>query len=194
MHFDYCCFCLGGFIPPIFFIWGKYLNLDRSFSNLEQKLYDLSRKITEGCGLKLYDAEYISGSSTLRVYIMNPETKTAVIEDCVEVDRGFTPYCEEEEWIPEDFILEVSSPGMYRHIKTAEHLELAKNERVLLVLDKFLEEMTDVNLPKKVAKNKKVEGVLKNFTSENIEIELLDTTVEISLENIKKMNLNPEIN
>ena len=67
------------------------MELEIKRSNLEQKFFELTEKIVHENNYALYDVEYHSGSSTLRVFIMDPETKTAVIEDCVKVDRAFDP-------------------------------------------------------------------------------------------------------
>ena len=78
--------------PPIFFTGNLKLELEIKRSNLEQKFFDLTEKIVKENSYALYDVEYLSGSSTLRVFIMDPKTKTAVIEDCIKVDRAFDPY------------------------------------------------------------------------------------------------------
>ena len=74
---------------------------------------------------------------------MNEETQSAVIEDCIKVDKELSSYIEECQWMPENFTLEVSSPGLYRKIKTAQHYKLSIDKRIKvynipnLWLDKF---------------------------------------------------------
>jgi ribosome maturation factor RimP len=95
-------------------------------NELEQKFYDLSTKVVDNLGYKLYDLEYISSQALLRIYIMDPATSSALIEDCVKVDKAFDEHIDQS-WIPE-FTLEVSSPGMYRKIRCLEQLKMAVGE------------------------------------------------------------------
>ena len=147
----------------------------------EAKFFDIAQTIVKDQGLTLYDLEYLKGSSTLRVYIMDEQTGSAVIEDCVKVDKAFTPYCEEEDWIPNDFVLEVSSPGVYRHLRCLEHFEWAKDERVSLTLTK------------QVKGQNKLTGNIKEVRAESVVMDLADEEVEVNYIDIKKAILDPEL-
>lgn len=163
------------------------MELNVSRSNLEQKFFDLCTKVVGDNGLQVYDMIYITGSSTLRLYIRNPETDTAVIEDCVKIDRAMTPYMEED-WIPEDFVLEVSSPGMFREIKTKEHFELAKDQRISMRLfSKNAEKYEELKGQKQFL------AILQAINESDIEVKYLDKIIKVKLEDIKKVNLEPEI-
>tara|TARA_B100001971_G_C18268008_1_gene596112 strand:- start:46152 stop:46652 length:501 start_codon:yes stop_codon:yes gene_type:complete len=154
-------------------------------SQLESKLYDLTNEViatTEN--LELYDMEYVKGSKTLRVYVCNKETKNAVIEDCVEVDRAFTPFVEEADWIPDDFVLEVSSPGVYRNLKTKEHFDAALNENIQVRLKP--------GQAKKYNSKKTLGGVLEEFNNDKLKISNDDGEMEIAFEDIAKANLDPD--
>lgn len=173
------------------------MDLNKPRTGVDAKFYDLTTKIVAEQGYDLYDCEYIAGSSTLRVFIMDKATKTAVIEDCVKVDRAFSPFCEDEEgygWIPDDFVLEVSSPGVYRVIKTSEHFESALNEVISVVITGNLNEEINNDLPKAIAKSKKFRGVLESFNSDLIELNIDGAIVKIAIESIKKANLDPDFN
>lgn len=154
-------------------------------SQLEAKLFDLTKEVlatTEN--LELYDMEYIKGSKTLRVYVCDKETKNAVIEDCVLVDRAFTPFVEEADWVPDDFVLEVSSPGVYRNLKTQEHFELALGENIQLKLKP--------GLAKNYANKKVLGGKLIEFNEEKIKLNSEDKDLEIPFADIAKANLDPD--
>lgn len=169
------------------------MELNRKKSGLGQKFHDLTKQIVSECGYVLYDDEYIPGSSTLRVYIMDAETKTAVIEDCIKVDRAFNPHCETLEWIPDDFVLEVSSPGVYRSLKTVEHFETSIGEVILVGLSKDLDLAEGVKLPKSVTKSKKVRGELLEINENGIIINIEDQKVGIEFSKIKKASLDPDL-
>lgn len=157
---------------------------------LEKKLRELSQTVADETGYELYDVEYIKSSKTLRVYIADKETGSALIEDCVAVDRGFTPHVEEAEWIPDDFVLEVSSPGVYRKLKSEKHFKDALGEIILVDLSKSLE---GDSLPKKLKGAKRVRGVLKECDNEKIILDADGTELEIGFASVKKANLDPDL-
>jgi len=171
------------------------LDINKSLSGKELQFFELSKKIVEECGYELYDMEYISGSSTLRVFIMDSATKTAVIEDCVKVDRGFTPYCETEEWIPDDFVLEVSSPGVYRDIKSIKHFELAAGEFVLLKIDphKLEGSLRDQLKELGVLTSLKLRAKVVEANEEAVNVDVDGEQITIPFVIIKKANLDPEV-
>lgn len=164
-----------------------------SFQGKEKKFFDLCTKVCSAEGFHLYDLEYQPGQHLLRVYIMNPETKTALIEDCVRIDRAMTPYIEEEEWMPAELNLEVSSPGLYRSLKVLEHFEMAKGERVSLTLLQKLTEDEFELLPRSLRGQKKFSANLVEITSEKLELEFDGYKLQIEFENIKKAQMDPEL-
>lgn len=170
------------------------MELVKSLSKVEQKYTDLSLKVVAECGLELYDLEFVPSSSILRVFIRDPQTNSAEIDDCVKVDRAFSPYCEELEWIPDNFVLEVSSPGVYRGLKKIEHFEAAKGSIISCSILGKLTETQIGNLSKKASKGNKLRGTLKEVTQENIEMDIDGNILSLSFEQIKKANLDPDIN
>lgn len=178
--------------PPFFFIGTSFLELEKKRTGVEHKLYELTTKIVDSFDYVLYDLEYVSGSSTLRVFIMDPETKTAVIEDCVKVDRAFDEYVEVEDWIPNDFVLEVSSPGMYRKLKTLEHFEMAKGQIILASITGKLSEEQAAELSKSLKSQSQFRGTLLEMSKDKILIETTDAKIELSFSQIKKASLDPD--
>ena len=136
------------------------MELEKKRTGVEQKFFELTSKIVDSFGYGLYDMEYVAGSSTLRVFIMDLETKTAVIEDCVKVDRAFDEFVESESWIPNDFVLEVSSPGMYRKIKTYKHFEMAIGQIISVTILGKLDEGQAIELPKALRGQSQFRGTL----------------------------------
>lgn len=169
------------------------MELNKKRTGIALKLYELTEKIVQECGYVLYDVEYIPGSSTLRVFIMDKETDTALIEDCVKVDRAFTPYCESLDWIPEDFVLEVSSPGVFRNLKTREHFNSAVEEYISLTLLGNLTSSAGVELSKSVLKSKKLRGMLVSVKEDRVILEIENQEIEVLFEQIKKAQLDPNL-
>lgn len=84
----------------------------------------------------LYDMEYIheNGDNYLRVYIEKNDNTPVGIEDCVMLSRKLNAYLEVENPIEEEHILEVSSPGIIKKLRTTEHFEREIGNEIDLIL------------------------------------------------------------
>lgn len=155
-------------------------------TGIERKFYDLCSQVCEQEGLELYDLDYFPGNSELRVFIRDKETKTALIEDCVKIDRALTPHIDTLEWMPAELTLEVSSPGVYRVLNQHQHFEECVGDTIQIVLKKKLE---GEDLPKKLAGNKKILGILTEKSPESIILEVEENKITLLLKDIAKANL-----
>ena len=164
--------------------------LEPELNAIERRFYDLCRQVVSDCGLELYDFNYNATSGLLQVFIVNPTTGTALIEDCVNVDRGFDSYLEED-WLPENLTLEVSSPGVYRALVTKEHFESALNQPIQLLLKKRFEEIVG-ECPKKFKGQKKVKMQLIGLDDQGVSIKFDNSTFNVPFDVIKKANLESE--
>ena len=83
----------------------------------EQKAEALILPIVEAQGFELVDVEYVKEGSNyyLRAYIDKPQGIT--VDDCEVVSRAFSQKLDEEDFIDEAYIMEVSSPGLGRPLK-----------------------------------------------------------------------------
>lgn len=83
----------------------------------EQKAEALILPIVEAQGFELVDVEYVKEGSNyyLRAYIDKPQGIT--VDDCEIVSRAFSQKLDEEDFIEEAYIMEVSSPGLGRPLK-----------------------------------------------------------------------------
>jgi len=161
---------------------------------MEKRFFELCSKVVKDEKLDLYDLDYIPGSHQLRVYVVDPETGTAVLDDCIKVDRAMTPYIDESDWMPEELVLEVSSPGLYRQLREVSHFETAVGQKIKLTMSKkFGEYFPDLKLPKKVAKDKTVILSLVEVNEEGISVEYEDNKMNIKYDWIKKANLETEL-
>lgn len=159
------------------------MELVRERKGIEKKFYDLCLKIVADQGLCLYDMDYLPGNHELRVFIYNEDTKTAVIEDCVKVDKAFDPYMETESWIPESLTLQVSSPGLFRSLKSLDHFKLSLGEKIDIVLGQKVDGLKD----------KKALVVLKSVGEDYIVVDAEGSELKVPLESIKKAKLETEV-
>ena len=83
----------------------------------EKKAEDLITPIVEENGFELVDVEYVKegGNWYLRAYIDKDGGIT--VDDCEKVSRVFSDRLDEEDFIEDSYIMEVSSPGLGRPLK-----------------------------------------------------------------------------
>jgi ribosome maturation factor RimP len=107
-------------------------------SRHEQLLDDLKRvacRLAAEAGVELVDLT-LKGSGKkrrLRVDIDKSGAAGVTLEDCQEVSRKLGEAIDAEEIIPDSYVLEVSSPGVDRPIRTAE--DIRRNTGRMIVVD-----------------------------------------------------------
>lgn len=168
------------------------MEFEKKRTGLEEKFFAICSEVVKENEYVLYDMDYIQGSTTVRLFIMDAKTKTAVIEDCVKVDRALSEHFEQD-WVPDDIVLEVSSPGVYRSLKTLSHFEDAKNEYVLLNLEKSLLAEEIEGLPKGLNKAKKIRGKLLNIDNNEMKVDLDGFELSLKIKQVKKASLDPDL-
>ena len=161
---------------------------------IEKKFLDLCFSVVGPLGLEVYDLDYISGNSTLRIFIQNPDTKSAVLEDCMKVDKALTEHIECLDWMPEELTLEVSSPGMFRGLRELKHFEQAVEQMIELVLLKSLDQAGEESVSRKLKGQKKIRVLLSGVTDEYLEIIDEENKIKVNFNIIKKATLSPPWN
>ena len=124
----------------------------------EVKAENLLLPITEKFGVEIYDVEYVKEGSDwyLRAFIDKPEGVNII--DCENVSRAFSDALDQEDFVPDAYILEVSSPGLGRTLKKDRHFEKSLGMEV------------EVKLFKAIDKVKEFVGNLESYDSESITI------------------------
>lgn len=127
----------------------------------EEKTTALVTPILEKHGFELVDVEYVKEAGTwyLRAYIDKPGGIT--IDDCEVVSRALSDRLDEEDFIDEAYVLEVSSPGLTRPLRKPKDFERNIGKPV------------DIRLFRAVSGRKEFTAELVSYT---------DTTVTVSLE------------
>lgn len=129
----------------------------------ESKTEQLLSPITEKYGVEIYDVEYVKEGSDwyLRAYIDKPEGVNIV--DCENVSRALSDVLDAEDFIPDAYILEVSSPGLGRTLKKDRHLEKSLNEAV------------EIKTYKPIDGCKEFAGILRAYDADTVTIEEPET-------------------
>lgn len=114
--------------------------------------------IAEQYQVEIYDIEYVKEGSDyyLRAYIDKPEGVN--INDCENVSRALSDALDKADFIPDAYILEVSSPGLGRTLKKDKHLAKSIGKDV------------EIKLFKAVDKQKEFSGILDCFDDKTITI------------------------
>ena len=83
----------------------------------EKRAEELLAPIVELNGFELVDVEYVkeAGNWYLRGYIDKPGGIT--VNDCEVVSRAFSDKLDENDFIEDSYIMEISSPGLDRPLK-----------------------------------------------------------------------------
>ena len=144
----------------------------------EMKTEQLLEPILKELQFELYDVEFVKEAGTfyLRAFIDKEDGIT--INDCETVSRKLSDLLDQKDFIPDSYILEVSSPGLGRQLKKEKHFEKSIGEEVELKLFKAIE------------KQKEFSGILESFTDEVLVIQEEDgNLIEFERNNIATVRL-----
>lgn len=132
----------------------------------EARTEALLQPIVEDSGCEIYDVEYVKEGSDwyLRAYI--DKEGGVDINNCEKVSRALSDKLDEEDFIEDAYILEVSSPGLGRSLKKEKHF------------DKSIGELVDVKLYQPVEGQKEFSGKLISNGKNEITILIQDETSE----------------
>lgn len=147
----------------------------------EQVATELALKVTEPLGLELVDVEFVKegGEYYLRFYI--DKEGGVGINDCEAASRKISDLLDEKDPISEAYILEVSSPGLFRVLKKDKDLERSIGKTVLV---KFF---------KAIDGEKQLRGELESFDSSGISVKVDGTSRTVNRENVAKISLDPDL-
>ena len=125
----------------------------------ESKTEELIQPLVDEKGFELVDVEFVKEGSEwyLRVYI--DKDGGISVNDCEEISRAFNEILDREDYISEQYIFEVSSPGLTRPLKKEKDYK------------RSIGKLVDVKLYKPVDKAKEYTGVLSAFDENTVTLE-----------------------
>ena len=166
------------------------MDIVSKLTGIEEKFLNLCTTVLEQNNLALYDLIYNTKNKQLRIFIFKEDSGTVELKDCVLIDKALSSHIESEDWVPEDLILEVSSPGIFRDLKTIEHFKNAIEKDIKIEL---LSKLSNDSYPAVVKNKRKIVAILKGVTEEGINLicDTKDFFIEFSL--IKKVNIEAKI-
>ena len=145
-------------------------------ASIEEKVTKLVEPIIENLGYELYDVEYAKEGKNyfLRIFIDNE--KGIDLNDCEKVNDAVNDILDKENYIKEQYFLEISSPGIERILRTDNHLEQNIGKDINVKLFK-----KDENGAKEYL------GTLKEFNQNEIIIETEEQKIKIERKNIAQI-------
>lgn len=125
----------------------------------EQKAELLLTPIVEAFGFELVDVEYVkeAGNWYLRGYIDKPGGIT--VNDCEQVSRMFSDKLDEDDFIEDSYIMEISSPGLDRPLKKEKDFIRSMGKKV------------EIRTYRPIEKQKEFCGVLTAYDSDSVTID-----------------------
>ena len=147
---------------------------------LKEKLLELLAPEVAALGYELVelDAPGAGGSGTLRIYIDREEGIT--VDDCERVSHRVSGLLDVEDPIPGHYVLEVSSPGLDRPLRTEEHFRRQLGHVVKVVL-----------APGKPGR-RRYKGRVVAMNEGVLELEVDGEQVSLALSDIESARLVPE--
>ena len=143
-------------------------------ANIEEKIEKLTSKVINELGYELYDVEYVKEGKDyfLRLYI--DSEKGIDLNDCEKVSNSITDLLDKEDYIKEQYFLEVSSPGIERTLRKEKHLNSNIGNEI------------QIKLFKPFKGKKQYEGILKSFNNDSITI-INEKEINIDRKNISQI-------
>lgn len=142
---------------------------------LRDKLLPLIEPLVREEGLELNDLVIGGGQRrpTVQVLVERPDGSGAGIDECARISRYLSPALDAEDVIPQAFVLEVSSPGVERALRTPRHFETVVGRKVKIVAEGA----------------GYVAGLLKEVREGCVVVESSGTEHVIELDSIRRANL-----
>ncbi|RAU16592.1 ribosome maturation factor RimP [Nitrincola tibetensis] len=131
-------------------------------------------------GFELWGIEYQSAgkNSTLRIFIDSPDGIS--VDDCAKVSHQVSGVLDVEDPIKDQYLLEVSSPGMDRPLYTLEHYQL------------FVGHTIQIRLRVPFEGRRKFKGILNGTEGEDVLLVVDDEEYILPLDIIDKANVVPQ--
>ena len=129
-------------------------------ADIESRVESMAMPIIEEGNFELVDVEYVKEGSNYYLRIYADKEGGINIDDCVTISRALEANLDEEDFIPDAYILEVSSPGLGRPLKKEKDFKRSVGKEI------------DIKLYKAIDKQKEFTGVLTGYTEDTITLDI----------------------
>ena len=144
-------------------------------AKIEERIEELVTKTINELGYKVYDVMYVKEGKDNYLRIFIDKESGISLDDCEKVNNAITDMLDETDIIKDQYFLEISSPGVERHIR--------KNQQ----LEEHIGKDINVRLFKPIDKQKDLTGTLQKFDNEQVVLLINEQEVSIKRDNISSM-------
>jgi ribosome maturation factor RimP len=145
-----------------------------------EALTALLQPVVEELGYSLWEIECSLGKGGGFVRLYLDAEAGITVEDCARVSRAVSEVLDEEDPIPGEYTLEVSSPGLERPLRTAEHF------------GRFVGETVFVELVQPKDGRRRFLGLLAGADATTIDVEVDGQRHVLPVSGIRKAHLAPQ--
>ncbi|MBS6561367.1 MAG: ribosome maturation factor RimP [Clostridiales bacterium] len=147
-------------------------------TDIELRTEQLVQPIIDENHFELVDVEYVKEGANWYLRVYADKEGGINIDDCVLISRALEAKLDEDDFIQEAYILEVSSPGLGRPLKKDKDFERSIGRDV------------EIKLYRPIEKQKEWEGTLVSYDNDSITITLEDgANMEIKRSDIALIRL-----
>lgn len=129
-------------------------------ANIAESVKSLVEPIAENFGVRVWDVRFLKEGAEWYLRIFIDKDGGVNINDCENVSRAVDPLLDEKDFISQNYILEVSSPGLERELARDEHFKEYVGKDIKVRLIRPMEGL-----------GKEFCGVLKTFDGNDLTIE-----------------------
>jgi len=91
--------------------------------SVAERVRQLAEPLANGLGLVIWDVQFVKEGAQWYLRIFIDKEQGVGIDDCVDMTHAISPVLDKEDPIPQEYLLEVSSPGLNRRLTRPEHFE-----------------------------------------------------------------------
>lgn len=154
---------------------------------LIEKITELVVPVLEAKNYDLVDIEYKHSPEGNVLVIYIDKDGGVSLKDCEDVSIVLSSLLDTYDLIDESYVLEVSSPGIYRELKKDKDFIRYTGHRIKVKLY----EMYDIP---ELGKQKVFIGMLKGYSGEKLELQLDNgKIITFDMKTVAKVNLEPDI-
>ena len=84
--------------------------------NVAQRVWDMALPLAQELGLTLWDVQFVKEGADWYLRLFIDKEGGVTIDDCVDMTHAINPVLDKEDPIPQEYLLEVSSPGIDRKL------------------------------------------------------------------------------
>lgn len=143
-------------------------------NKIEKRTYDAALPFARELGYDIYWVQYVKEGPLWYLRVFIDREQGVNVDDCEKISKQLSTLLDEEDYVPGNYFLEVSSPGIERELFCDAHMQKNIGQKVRVSLFKG-----------------KADGILSAYDSQTVT--LTDPEKVIDRKKIKSIRLKPDI-